>query len=147
MKLYLDASLIVTLFTREPQREAVRQWLDSVGDVDLMVSEWVATEVSSAFALKSRLGAITPSERATAQSLFRALWSEAVTIVPMRDSQFQLAAGFCETEGVVVRASDALHLAIAKENKLTVCTRDKGMAAAAKTLQIEVNLVGEAARD
>ncbi len=144
MSLYLDASLLVTLFTREPQRPAVREWLDSVRDSEMVASEWVATEVSSAFALKVRVGAITPSERATAQSLFRALWSEALTIVPMRDSQFQLAAGFCGTDGVVVRAGDALHLAIAKENSLTVCTRDGGMALAAKALGLRVVLVAAA---
>jgi predicted nucleic acid-binding protein len=144
LSLYFDASLLVTLFTREPQRPAVREWLDSVRDSELVASEWVATEVSSAFALKVRVGAITPSERATAQSLFRALWSEALTIVPMRDSQFQLAAGFCGTDGVVVRAGDALHLAIAKEHSLTVCTRDGGMAAAATALGLQVVLVAAA---
>lgn len=147
MSLYLDASVLVTLFTREPQRPAVRRWLENIGDVEMMASEWVATEVSSAFALKLRLGAITRLERASAQSLFRALWSEALTIVPMRDSQFQLAARFCETDDVVVRASDSLHLAIAKENNLTVCTRDKSMAAAAKALGLEADLVGDGALD
>ncbi len=141
MSLYLDTSLLVTLFTREPQRDAVRAWLDGVGDRELVASEWIATEVASAFALKVRTGAITSSERATAQFLFRALWSDALTIVAMRDSQFRLAAEFCETNGVAVRASDALHLAIAKEHSLTICTRDKGMAAAAEALGVRADLV------
>jgi len=132
---YLDTSLLVPLFVREPKSPAVGAWLAGIGTGELAVSEWGATEFSSAASIKTRTGQIDEAARAHMQAEFLAFIHARVRrIIPVLSADFRRAADLCDRWQLGLRAGDALHLAIAERHDLTVCTLDRGMWTAAEAL-------------
>lgn len=141
MALYLDTSLLVTLLTREPRSDDVEAWMRRQTPADFALSAWVSAEFSSAISIKSRTGAISEAARSVTLANFRQLRSSISRIYPVADAHLELTARFCDFAESGLRAGDALHLAIAQEHGATVCTRDRGMAAAGLTLGIDTILL------
>jgi uncharacterized protein with PIN domain len=54
--LYLDTSLLVAVLTKEAETGRLQCWLGQQPIKDLTVSDWVATEFSSALSIKLRTG-------------------------------------------------------------------------------------------
>lgn len=73
MTLYLDTSVLVSALTHEAASERTRAWLGRQAAGDLIISDWVVTEVSSALAIKLRTKAIDENQRADALAGFRRL--------------------------------------------------------------------------
>ena len=49
--LYLDTSLLVSAFAREPQTPRIQQWLRDQDSDELTISDWVIAEFSSALSI------------------------------------------------------------------------------------------------
>src|SRR5712671_4267925 len=64
--LYLDASPLVAVLTNEAETGRMQHWLGQQPVDDLAVSDWVATEFSSALSIKLRTGQIGAAHRADA---------------------------------------------------------------------------------
>jgi uncharacterized protein len=64
--LYLDTSLLVAALTNEPETGRMQTWLGQQPLEDLAISDWVATEFSSALSIKLRSGQIGADDRAEA---------------------------------------------------------------------------------
>jgi len=73
--------------------------------------------------------------------LFTRLKSESLTVVPVIREHFLVAARFADQHGIVLRAGDALHIAIAAAQGATICTLDKRLAEAAITLGVGADIV------
>jgi len=133
--LYLDTSLLVPLFIREPKSLAVGAWLVGIGPTDLAVSDWGVTEFSSAASIKTRTGQIDEAARAHMQADFQEfIRSRVRTVVPVLSADFHRAAELCDRWQMGLRAGDALHVAIAERRGLAVCTLDRTMFDAALAL-------------
>ena len=63
---YLDTSLLFAVLTNEAETERLQCWLGQQPTKDLAVSDWVATEFSSALSIKLRTGQIRIVDRAEA---------------------------------------------------------------------------------
>ncbi|MFZ4703748.1 MAG: type II toxin-antitoxin system VapC family toxin [Candidatus Methylumidiphilus sp.] len=125
---YLDTSLLVPLHIHEPKSPIVRAWLVGIGAGELAVSEWCMTEFSSAASIKTRTGQIDKDKRELAQAEFMAFIRFRIRRVIRVDTvDFRRAAKLCDQWQMGLRAGDALHLAIAERQGLTVCTLDKLM--------------------
>jgi uncharacterized protein len=138
---YLDTSLIVTLLTREPNKERVIEWLENYVEGTLFISPWVITEVSSALSIKERRGDLTTAMRAEARSAFGLMCDQNMQQKAVLDSHFEIAARFCDQVSSGLRAGDALHLAIVAHYGLTLATRDKLLAEAGPPLGVATLLL------
>ena len=141
MTVYLDTSVLVTALTNEPEAKRVQAWLRGHDPGNLTISEWVATEFSSALSVKLRRRRIDAADRAEALVLFSNLRSGGITILPVSGSQFRTAARFADQHALGLRAGDALHLAICADHGATLCTRDRGLSEAATALGVKTTLL------
>ncbi len=81
--LYLDTSLLVAVLTNEAETERMQHWLGQQPVDDLAVSDWVATEFSSALSIKLRTGQIGAAHRADALATFARLAVDSFTVAPV----------------------------------------------------------------
>ena len=113
-------------------------WLRGHGAAALLISDWVATEVSSALSLKLRAGALDLPQRAAALAAFHRMASETLVVLPMFSPHFQAAARYADRHDLALRSGDALHLAICAANGATLVTLDRRFAEAALQLGVAV---------
>jgi len=132
---YLDTSFVVAAITPELATPAVRAWFGQNGAANLMISDWVITEVSSALSIKLRTGQLGEQDRAQAMALFNRT-SASFIMLGVTASHFKTAAHFADQYALGLRAGDALHLAIASEGGATLCTLDHRMTNAGPALGV-----------
>jgi predicted nucleic acid-binding protein len=135
--LYLDTSLLVAALTNEAETERMQRWLGQQRADDLAISDWAATEFSSALSIKLRAGQIEASHRADALATFTRLASDSFTVVPVSRLQFRTAARFADQHTLGLRAGDALHLAVCADHGATLCTLDSRLNDAGSVLGIK----------
>jgi predicted nucleic acid-binding protein len=133
----IDTSVIVALLAREADWRAIREWLGE-RERDLAITQWATTEFASAMSAKVREGVMQTADRLAATQALDRLVEQALFVAPVQRRHFEEAARLCSRNDVVLRAPDALHIAVALEHAATLVTRDKGMAAAARTIGLKV---------
>ncbi|GBR55165.1 hypothetical protein AA106555_1949 [Neokomagataea thailandica NBRC 106555] len=141
MSIYIDTSVLVAALTNEAETDRMQSWLASQNPDVLYVSDWVATEFSSALSIKLRTGQITVADRANALALFTRLSAESFQILPVTTQQFRAAARFSDQYTLGLRAGDALHLAVCADHGATLCTLDKRLAEAGPNIGINTKLL------
>lgn len=129
---------MVAALTREAETGRIQEWLAAQEAGSLAISEWVRTEFSSALAIKLRSGQIGAAHRSDALAAFTRLAADSFVVLPVRDWQFRVAAGYVDQHGLGLRAGDALHLAICAEQGATLCTLDRRLAEAGAAVGVRV---------
>ena len=133
--MYLDTSVLVKVFVREPDSE----FYGKLTDGQIVCSSVLAyTEVWSAFLAKERAGGLTPEQRRRAWASFdRNVMEEVIELLPMGPAIFKRANRIMEAchPKVPLRSLDALHLASADQAQhWPLGTGDKRMRDAAQLL-------------
>ena len=133
--MYLDTSVLVKLFTREPDSE----YYGKLTDGQTVCSSVLAyTEVWSALLAKERAGSITTEQRRKVwAAIDRNVMSEVIELLPMGPAIFKRANRILEVchPKVPLRSLDALHLASADQSQdWPLATGDKRMRDAAEML-------------
>lgn len=142
MTLYLDASLVVAIFTPEDHSGRAEAWWATQDADTLAISDWVTTEVAAAFSGKVRARELAEPIRCETWNAFLEWEGGDVRRLPFRPATFRLAARLAgEVPDLGLRGGDALHLAVAVEHNATLCTLDQRFARAAEGLGHRVTLV------
>lgn len=135
--LYVDTSVFVSLLTREKKTSDVNAWYATCTQ-PLVSSVWCVTEFASALALKQRTGQVSQQSCSYAWEQFQTLCRRDLTLLPAASAHFHQAALAILKSTASLRAGDALHLAIALENKTQgLVSLDEGLLKNAKLLKIK----------
>jgi predicted nucleic acid-binding protein len=136
--IYLDTSALIKLYLPEPGSDELDRALNDRRD--LLVSDLAITEFASAIGRRKRSGALT-SDR-TGQ-LYQALLDHATSAdlylrIATTVDAHRLAERFLlSLDSIELRASDALHLALATGEKArSIATFDRRQREAASTLSL-----------
>jgi predicted nucleic acid-binding protein len=139
--LYLGTSLLVAALTNETETQRMQNWLGRQEVDELAISDWAATEFSSALSIKLRTGQIGAAHRADALALFTRLGTDNLTLVAVSRLQLRTAARFADQYELGLRAGDALHLAICADHGATLCTLDRRLSDAGSVLGVKTMLL------
>jgi predicted nucleic acid-binding protein len=138
---YADTSVLVAVFTQEDASKRATAWLRRSESEGVAISEWVAAEFAAALSTKIRTKQIDEGYRDKAFSLFTTTVKESIQVAAVTEAHFKRAAQFAHDYKLGLRAGDALHLAIASDQKAVLCTLDKRLASAGKALGLASQLI------
>lgn len=133
MSAYLDASVLLPAFMEEPASAAVDAYIFGAGG-EFLVSDFAATEVASAISRLVRMRVLSADDAGHRLSEFE-IWRAATTSpIDLQSSDARLAYALVRRFDLMLRAPDALHLAIARRLDATLVTLDRKLALAARNL-------------
>ncbi len=139
MSLYLDASVILPRLVEEPGSEIVQAFLRA-SDEERLISDLAAAEVASGLSRLVRMGVMSADDaRQHLEDL--EVWRAATTSpVDLHAADARLAYAYVRRFELMLRAPDALHLAIARRLDTTLVTLDRRLARAAAELGVPVQV-------
>ncbi len=141
MKLYLDASVLISTIILEQSTAAVGEVLLACSD-ELMVSDFAAAEVASALSRLVRMGQLSITEAADRLADFDDWRAGTTGLADIDAHDCRLANTYVRRFELRLRAPDALHAAICRRLDLQLVTLDRRLAAAARELGIDVLVPG-----
>jgi predicted nucleic acid-binding protein len=131
--LYLDTSVVLALFVREPMSESIGKWLASRRQ-PLVFSDWGLTECASALGIRLRRGELDADSAGRAYRAIAAFANESCELIACASHHQTEAQRLLTRFDLPLRSGDALHLAISQHVQAALVTCDKQLMAAAKTI-------------
>ena len=143
MAAYGDRCVLLSLLLGDSGYTDSERWLINQGDQTLWISHWVLLEVAGVIATCVRRGQLTAEQAQTIGSEFETFRQERLTLIEPRGTDFLQARQWLERcLHLPLRSGDALHLALAKRQQLTVVSADRALARCAETLGLPLQLIG-----
>ena len=134
MTVYLDTSVLVSLFQNDKHTERASAWLEGVDS--FVLSSWTLTEFSSALAVRTRMRQLLDRERREFE-LQLDQWLRGRVILSVFDGDMLEARRLVRND-VRLRAPDGLHLAVAVRHGCILATLDEDMAKVAGDIGLTV---------
>ena len=142
MAAYVDRCVLLSLFLGDSGYTDSERWLINQGDQTLWISHWVLLEVAGVIATCVRRGQLTAEQAQTIGSEFESFRKERLTLIEPRGTDFLQARQWLERcLHLPLRSGDALHLALAKRQQLTVVSADHALARCAESMGLPLQLV------
>jgi uncharacterized protein len=136
---YCDTSFLAPLILEEATSVKVERFISAMPSGELAISHWTQVEFSSLLAREVRMGGLVAEAAVEADAQFAAIVAETFVILLPGADDFDLARRFLGNYGTGLRASDALHLAIAdNRGAQAIYTLDNKLLAAGRTLKLPV---------
>ena len=136
MSIYLDASVLVPRFVEEPESATVDAYF--ARSPDWVVSDFAAAEVASALSRLVRMSLLAAADAYDALGDFEIWRAAASSTADVHAADIRLAYAYVRRFDLMLRAPDALHLAIARRLDATLATLNRRLANAARDLGIAV---------
>jgi predicted nucleic acid-binding protein len=141
MTAYLDASVLLPTLVNEKASEAVDTFLLATSH-DLPIGDFAGAEVASAMSRLVRANLLDTTDATTRLTAFDT-WRAALTSTPaMATTDARLADVFVRRFVPMLRAPDALHVAICRRLDLTHVSLDRRLADAARALGLRAQIPG-----
>lgn len=137
MRLYLDASVLVSLLARDASTPRAYALLRSQSPV-LLVSDFAAAEFASALGRRVRTGELTVEDGRAAFANFDLWAARAARRVETTAADVGAAEEFLRRLDLNLRTPDALNIAIAQRTEAALATFDEKMGTAARELGVGV---------
>lgn len=115
--IYFDTSFLVPMLVPEASSRQILTTMQELNWSGFAISQWVQVEFSSMIAQSVRRGSLEPSRALRANLEFEELVERSFAILLPSQADFRLAARFLLRFETKLRAGDALHLAIASNQK------------------------------
>jgi predicted nucleic acid-binding protein len=131
----------VSILAFEDTTLRANTWLVQQEAGSLAISGWLETELGAALSRKIRTGRLDANERDAALHRFNNDMLPGLAMLDISRKHFRLAVEITRRQDLGVRSGDALHLAVAANNRLTLVTFDKLLAAGATALGYAVELI------
>lgn len=138
MSAYLDASVLLPILIEEPASSAIDVYILG-GDRELLVSDFAAAEVASALSRLVRMERLESSDALLRLADFDAWRAATSTSVDVHAADMRLAGVYVRRFDLMLRAPDALHIAIARRLDASLTTLDRRLATAARDLGVTVD--------
>ncbi|HEX6441955.1 MAG TPA: type II toxin-antitoxin system VapC family toxin [Stellaceae bacterium] len=135
----MDASLVIPTLVEEAASAAARGYLKS--RPDRLISDFAAAEVASGLSRLVRTSLLTAAEAGARLADFEAWRAATSSPVDVGPPDTRLAYAYVRRFELMLRAPDALHLAIARRIDATLATLDGRLARAAEELGISIETV------
>lgn len=135
--LYLDTSVVLALFVREPMSERVSDWVASRRQ-PLGFSDWGLTECASALGIRLRRGELDATLATSTFLAISTFVNESCEFIACSGHHQLDAQKLLSRFDQPLRAGDALHLAVSHHAQATLVSCDKQLVAIAKTLGTKV---------
>jgi predicted nucleic acid-binding protein len=140
---YVDSCVLLSLLLGDSGYTDSERWLINQGDQSLWISHWVLLEVAGVIATCVRRGQLTAEQAQTIGSEFESFRQERLTLIEPRGTDFLQARQWLERcLHLPLRSGDALHLALAQRQHLTVVSANRALARCAETLGLPLQLIG-----
>ncbi len=133
MMLYLDASVLVALMVKEGAARAVADLLDA-DERPLTASDFALAETSAALARLVRIAILSADQLEEAFARLDDWVGAATRHEGLSHGDVAAADRLVRQPDLVLRAPDAIHIAMAARLDATLVTLDKGMTRAAAAL-------------
>lgn len=137
LSIYLDASVLVALFTTDALSARADAMLLATS-APIIVSDFAAAEFASAVGRKYRSRELLESEARRAFSNFDEWMAVRPQIVDLRPGDLQAAAAFMRRLDLSLRTPDAIHVAMAQRVNAALATLDRRMATDAASIGIPI---------
>jgi predicted nucleic acid-binding protein len=133
--LYFDTSFVVPLVLDESTSAPLERFVAGLPQDRLAISQWTRVEFSSALGRLVRMGALDPREADAADARFEELITASFAILLPTAADYGLAKRYLGHRLSGLRSGDALHLAVAANNRAqSIFTLDRIMLAAGPAL-------------
>jgi predicted nucleic acid-binding protein len=137
--LYFDTSFLVPLILDEPTSNRIERFMSRQSAEDLAISHWTRVEFSSLLAREVRMGGLKRRAASDADAQFEELMAESFVVLSPTARDFDLAKEYLQRYRTGLRAGDALHLAIASNNRATaIYSLDRTLQSAGRKLRLPV---------
>jgi predicted nucleic acid-binding protein len=137
LSVYFDASVLLPTLVEERASAAIDAFMLQ-GTQDVLVSDFAAAEVASALSRLVRTGLLGAQDAAQRLADFD-IWRAALTgTADLHAVDMRLAHAYVRRFELMLRAPDALHIAIARRLDAALVTLDRRLAAAARELGLQV---------
>ena len=138
---YIDTSVLAAYYCPEPLSRSVQRALATVKEP--VISPLVEVEFYSAIAAKVRRRELEAAWARQILAMFRGHIADGwYGMVPIETEEYSIVRDWLGRFTSPLRAPDALHLAAALANDLTLLTADKNLSRSAGIFKVRCKLVG-----
>ena len=140
--IYFDTSFALPLILREPTSSRIEQFFTSQQGEALAISHWTRVEVSSALAREVRMRHLAVAMARAAEEEFDDIVADTFAVLLPSAGDFELARRYLQHHETGLRAGDALHLAIASNNRAeSIYSFDNTLLKAGRRLGLSVRTI------